>query len=142
MRKLAILSTLVLGLFPIVGTTAPTLGDKPPRWEYAELTFERVITRPGAVGQPGAAPVPPRVVIRWSTAEEEFEEKGWEEMADKLKAPPPKKEGSPATVHKLRVLNRLGAGGWEVIEHNGTDGTDGRAGRAGTATWLLKRRVP
>lgn len=139
MRYVAILSALGLGLFAIAGTAAPTLGDRPPRWEYAELTFERVITRPGALRQPGAAPVPPQVVIRWSTAEEEIEEKGWAEVADKLKAAPPKKDGLPATVHKLRVLNRLGAEGWEVIEQTGTERMDGRAG---TATWLMKRRAP
>ncbi len=120
-------------------SAAPALGDKAPTWEYAELKAERVFTRPGAGGQPGAPPVPPQVVIRWTTAEGEIEEKGWAEMADKLKAPPPKKEGLPATVHKLRVLNRLGADGWEVIDHTGTDGMEGRTG---PATWLLKRRAP
>jgi len=138
MRQLANLSALALGLCAGAGPAAPALADKPPRWEYAELKFSRVLAPPpGVVRQPGGGvPVAPQVVIRWSTAEEEVEEKGWEELADKLKAPAPKKEGSPATVHKLRVLNRLGADGWEVFEHTGTDGT------TGTATWLFKRRAP
>jgi hypothetical protein len=75
------------------------------------------------------------VTVRWATGDEEVQAETWEQLAEKLKAPAAKKEGT-ATVHKLRVFNRLGADGWEVVEHTGTDGT------VGTATWLLKRRVP
>ena len=75
------------------------------------------------------------MTIRFVTGDEEINAKSWEELADKLKAPTPKKEGTPS-VHKLRVLNRLGADGWELAEHLGTDGT------TGMATWTFKRRVP
>jgi hypothetical protein len=118
---------------------APALGDKPLRWEYAELHVQRsVAVRPLPIAPGGAAanPLPaPTVTVRWATGEEEVQAENWEQLADKLKAPAAKKEGT-ATVHKLRVFNRLGADGWEVVEHTGTDGT------VGTATWLLKRRVP
>ena len=84
---------------------------------------------------PAAAPAVATVTVRWATAEEEVQAESWEQLAEKLKAPAPKKEPTP-TVHKLRVLNRLGADGWEIAEHTGTDGT------TGTATWVFKRRVP
>jgi len=118
---------------------APALGDKPPRWEYAELHVQRsAVVRPLPLPAGGAAanPLPaPTVTVRWATGEEEVQAESWEQLAEKLKAPAAKKEGT-ATVHKLRVFNRLGADGWEVAEHTGTDGT------VGTATWLLKRRLP
>jgi hypothetical protein len=117
---------------------APALGDKPTKWEYAELNIQRatgaLLLRPV---QPGGAPAPvaPETTIRFATGDEEVTAKTWEELADKLKAPAAKKEGTP-TVHKLRVLNRLGADGWELAEHIGTDGT------IGTANWVFKRRLP
>jgi hypothetical protein len=141
MRKLAILSALVvavaLGLFAPRGPAAPALSDKPAKWEYAELKATRVmVAAPGAPQQPGGGvPAIPQVTVRWTTAEEELEEKGWDELANKLKAPAPKKDGS-VTLHKLRVLNRLGADGWEIYEHTGTDGT------TGTAAWTFRRRAP
>jgi hypothetical protein len=119
---------------------APALGDKPPRWEYAELHVQRsIVMRPAVPALPGAggaaanpAP-PPTVTVRWATGDEEVQAESWEQLAEKFKAPAAKKDGTP-TVHKLRVFNRLGADGWEVVEHTGTDGT------VGTATWLFKRR--
>jgi hypothetical protein len=134
---LALFTAAALAAGPATG--APALGDKPPRWEYAELHVQRsAVIRPLPIAPGGAAanPLPaPTVTVRWATAEEEVQAESWEQLAEKLKAPAPKKEGTP-TVHKLRVLNRLGADGWEVVEHTGTDGT------VGTATWLLKRRLP
>ena len=120
------------------GPAAPALGDKAPRWEYAELHVQRaaVVIRPlPAAGLPAPAPAAVNMTIRWSTQDEEIMAESWEQLAEKLKAPASKKEGT-ANVHKLRVLNRLGADGWEMAEHTGTDGT------AGTANWVFKRRLP
>jgi hypothetical protein len=73
-----------------------------------------------------------QTTVRWTTAEEEMEYKEWEELADKLKAPSPKKE-SPPNVHKLRVLNKLSADGWELL--------DRPAGDASMGTWTFRRQV-
>jgi len=75
------------------------------------------------------------MTIRFTTGDEEITVKSWEELADKLKAPAPKKEGTE-NVHRLRVWNRLGADGWEPAEHSGP------ASSLGTGTWVFKRRVP
>jgi hypothetical protein len=139
MHKFVFVAALAaaFGLFVPRGASAPALGDKPVKFEYAELTYTRTLVAPA--GQPGA-PLPhanPQDTIVWSTSQEEVKAKSWEELADKLKAPAAKKEVS-ATVQRLRVFDRLGADGWEVIEH-----TDKGAGFGGVAaTWALKRRVP
>ena len=73
------------------------------------------------------------MTVRWTTGEEEIEAKEWEELGDKLKAPSPKKE-SPSGVHKLRVLNKLSADGWEIL--------DRPAGDPATGVWTFRRRVP
>jgi hypothetical protein len=120
---------LALVTFVPRGTTAPALGDKPPRYEYAELTFSQVPERQqvlGGAGQQG--PGGRRGVgiggvstsIRWTTGEEEIEVQEWSDLADKLKAPAPKKE-SPPSVHKLRVLNKLSADGWEMLDRSLAD---------------------
>jgi hypothetical protein len=77
---------------------------------------------------------PARTTITWITADEEVETTGWEEMAKKLKAPAGKKKASEAS-HKLRVLNRLGADGWEVIAHRPSESF------SGAEVWLFKRKV-
>jgi hypothetical protein len=157
MRKLAVfLLVAALALFTFIspGRTAPALGDKPVRYEYAELQYARTLEGPGAQwgggnmpaqlggrgpgggGVPAFAPAQPatlKTAIRWTTAEEQVEVKEWEELADKLKAPAPKKE-SPATVHKLRVLNRLSDLGWEVMDRGLLDTSPG--------TLALLRKLP
>jgi hypothetical protein len=122
------------------GRAAPALGDKAARWEYAELHVQRPVNAirilPGGAAPAVPAPAAPaNMTIRWSTQDEEITAESWEQLADKLKAPASKKDGTP-NVHKLRVLNRLGADGWEMAEHTGTDGT------TGTANWVFKRRLP
>lgn len=116
---------------------APALGDKPVKYEYAELqsrtTVARIAVLPGAVA-PAAPAAQPTPGIRWTTGDEEITFKTWEELADKLKAPG--KKDATVTQQKLRVLNQLGAEGWEMVEHTGTDGT------TGLATWTFKRRLP
>jgi hypothetical protein len=120
------------------GSAAPALGDKPGKWEYAELHVQRTVNAIRILPAPGvapAAPAPVNLTIRWATLDEEVTAESWEQLAEKLKAPPAKKDGGP-NVHKLRVLNRLGADGWEMAEHTGTDGL------TSTANWVFKRRLP
>ena len=78
-------------------------------------------------------PAAPQTTVSWTTAEEEMSFKEWEELADKLGAALPKKE-SPATVHKLRVLNKLSALGWELLDRPHPDTLNG--------VWTFRRPVP
>src|SRR4051794_23275869 len=160
MRTLLLPSTLLV-ILAAVASAAPALGDKPPRWEYAELTYRTIPGRPGGVDADGkeVPATPSSVSIRWISGAGEVEVKGWDELADKLKAPSLKK-GSAAYL-KIQVLNFLGTDGWELVEQTGTspsspfsdapargDRGPGAADRGpgfrstATTTWLLKRRVP
>jgi hypothetical protein len=142
MRKCVFLPlvALALGMSAPRGSAAPALGDKPVRYEYAELGFARVVRGPGAGanfgGQPGGAPVPARTTIRWTTGDEEIEVAEWSELGDKLKAPAPKKD-SPESVHRLRVLNKLSADGWEML-----DRPLGESRAFSGTGWSFRRRVP
>ncbi|HJZ92928.1 MAG TPA: hypothetical protein VKE40_18785 [Gemmataceae bacterium] len=143
----AIAAVVALGLFVPRGSSAPNLGEKPVKYEYAELRYMRAFAAPPAMGGfpgggggpgfPGAAPPAPIAApgnvqnsIRWTTAQEEMVTKEWEELADKLKAPAPKKE-SPVNVHKLRVFNALSAEGWEVLDRPAGD----------AVLWVFRRQV-
>jgi hypothetical protein len=136
-------AVLAIALAPASAPAAPALGDKPVKFEYAELQFRMtvvaraaILPAPGAVppaGVAGAAAAGP--TVRWTTGDDEVIVKSWEELAEKLKVAASKKDGT-VTMQKLRVLNHLGAEGWEMVEHTGTDGT------SGLATWTFKRRVP
>lgn len=131
-------------------TTAPALGDKPPRYEYAEQTFGRVLPRQaqfgggGPGGQFGGQPAPGgrgglaqlSTPIKWTTGEEEIEVQEWSELADKLKAPAPKKD-SPQGVHKLRVLNKLSADRWEMMDQSLSD-----VRSPAIMGWSFRRRLP
>jgi len=141
MRKLftflSLAAVVALGLLVSRGPAAPALPDKPVRWEYAELTFTRVVAPlPGGGGPaprligPGAAGAPavPQTNVWWITADEEIEAVDWKGLADKLKAPAAKNDGSQ-TMHRLRVLNRLSADGWEVYDHTNVN------------NWTFRRRV-
>jgi hypothetical protein len=125
---------VTLGLTLPSNWAAPALGDKPVKWEYAELKTKRTAVPP----PPGGA-VPPgtdrvfKTTLQWSTEPEEIEGKDWKDLADKLKAPALKKEGS-TDQEKLRLLNRLGADGWELVEH--------QRATTGVENWLFKRRLP
>jgi hypothetical protein len=152
-----------LVLLVTCGPAAAAPEEKPVKYEYAELRFVRGFGPmagpgfpaaggapgfpgfPGGGGPPGfpgggAGPVPVgrpgqfgQATIQWTTGEEELAFKEWEELADRLKAAPAKKE-SPATVHKLRVLNKLSADGWEIL--------DRPAAEASSGLWTFRRRVP
>ena len=130
---------LALGFLVPGGTAAPALGDKPVRYEYAELSSVRIAAGPAVAGPPGAGNLAPagfRTAIRWTTGEEEVEVGDWSELGDRLKAPVPKKE-SPLNVHRLRVLNKLSADGWEMLDRPLGDGRS-----TGGAGWSFRRRVP
>ena|SRR5947208_783602 len=139
MRKLVVVSlvagALALGLVVPRGTTAPALTDKPARYQYAQLRYARTYVAPPANPAPGAPPAPAVAVVsvRWATADDLVEGTDWANLGDKLKAPAAKREG--ALAQTLRVLDRLGADGWEVYERS--EQTNGNF-----VTWSLKRRVP
>src|SRR5215210_5910236 len=98
-----------LGLMAGLAPAAPALGDRPARHEFAELKYERARVAAPVPAQPGAPPAGARYTIRWITADEETEATGWDDLAQRLKAPAPKKEGASPIQHKLRVLNQLSA---------------------------------
>jgi hypothetical protein len=156
MRKLvvvlAIAAAVALGLFIPRGSSAPALGEKPVKYEYAELRYTRGFVgqmgkgmagmgagggglAPGPVAAGGGGGPPQAAAVQssvhWTTAQEDVVTKEWEELADKLEAPSPKKD-SPVTVHKLRVLNALSAEGWELLD---------KASGDGNSTWSFRRQV-
>jgi hypothetical protein len=137
MRKLIALSALVAIVtlcWPTSRTSAvPVPTDKPVRWEYAELHSRNNFQ--GAFGQPGKLAPVPQTAVRWITVEEEIEATSWEDLAAKLKARGARKDADIQT-HKLRVLNQLGADGWELV------GQSSAATSSATGIWTFKRRVP
>jgi hypothetical protein len=113
---LLLVCALSLLTFAPKAATAPTLSEKPVKYEFAELTFLRAAGPwgkggGGLAGGGGPAAWGAASPIKWTTAEEEIEVEQWSDLADKLKAPAAKKE-SPPSVHKLRVLNKLSVDGW------------------------------
>ena len=106
------------------------------KWEYAEFSY---LTTPGV----------PTVKIRWTTGTQEVIADGWEEMAVKLIAI--KKKASEAG-QRIRVLNEIGAAGWELVAQQSSAPTppveglavDNGLGRQRPVTTclLFKRLVP
>jgi hypothetical protein len=145
-------------LLLLVLSTAAFADDKPLKWEYAELTYRATAARPAGKDKDGneGAAAPSGMAIRWTAGTDDLSVKGWDELAEKLKAPL-KKESSPAS-QKIQVLNALGGAGWELVSQQATTpavaaggmgGPGGAAGafgggiaRAGATTMLFKRRVP
>jgi hypothetical protein len=158
MRTLSLTALLLLAAS---SPAAPALGDKPPKWEYAELSYRTTPGRPAGVDADGnqVAAIPSTVTVRWISGAGEVEAKGWVELAEKLKALGYKKEGS-AAFQKIQFLNYLGSEGWELLEQSGGGGPIGQAvggfggrgvgpdggpvarGQSAPSTWMLKRRVP
>jgi hypothetical protein len=134
-------------LIGLTATAAPAPAAKQggEGWEYCELQSSYTITRvaPGGVGV-GAVPAPGvagrvavtrvrKTVLRYVTEAAEVEAPSWEELASKLKAPAPKAKATEA-MQKLRVLNHLGRGGWELTGHN-------RDSSSAADVWTFKRKV-
>jgi hypothetical protein len=167
MRPFLVCSALILTP-AFTANAAPALGDKPPKWEYAELTFRNLPGRPAGTDADGKEipAVPASVSIRWISGAGEIEVKGWDELATKLKAPSLKK--GTVAYQQIQILNYLGADRWELMEQQttatvnagfggraggfgGGGGAGGRGGGAGLPsvslspgprTWLFKRQVP
>src|SRR4051794_27938011 len=77
MRPLLASAALVLGL-AVPCAAAPGLPDRPPKWEYAELTYRATLDRKGGgFGGNGAETPPPTptVTVRWVSGEGEVEVK-------------------------------------------------------------------
>jgi len=162
--RITLLTAALLLALTSTAPAAPALGDKPPKWEYAELSFRNVPGRPALIDNDGneIPAVPASAQIRWINPAGEVEVKSWDELADKLKAPSLKK--GTAAYQKIQILNYLGNEGWELIEQQtlsaalaaaggfgpaggrgpGGGGIDrgGFSGPSAASTWLLKRRVP
>jgi hypothetical protein len=123
MRKVLVVAVVVaavaLGLFLPRGTSAPQVPDKAVRWEHAELSEGR---------NAGA---------RWATAKEDIAVDTMKDLADRLKAPAGIEEGS-SIHHRMRVLDRLSADGWEVVE-SPTLNLEPATGRY---VWTFRRRLP
>ena len=167
MRLLCLTALLVLAA---TAPAAPALGDRPPKWEYAELSYRASAGRAARVDEDGKEipAVPASLSIKWITPAGEVDLKSWDELLAKLKAPA-LKMGS-ANYVRLQILNYLGGEGWELVEQRTTSaaasgsafgergaglgrGREDAAGRdrgfAGavsttspSTTWLFKRRVP
>jgi len=155
MRLLSLSSLLVLVGFI---SAAPALAEKPPRWEYGELSYRTVPGRPAGVDPDGnqIAAVPSSAVVKWISGAGEVEAKSWAELAEKLKALGSKKDGS-AVFQKIQFLNHLGSEGWEIMEQGSNTTTTQTAGGFGrdpagkgfglgslssSNTWMMKRRLP
>jgi hypothetical protein len=138
MRNILTLGALALGLIAPLGPeakAAPLPGEKPVRYEYAELRWIRTyMPAPALPGRKAPLAAEPVISVRWATGEEEIETNGWEDLANRLKAPAPKKESS-SIVHKLRVLNALSAAGWELVDSPGPEPRD-------EYIWSFRRRAP
>ena len=67
--------------------------------------------------------------IHWATSKATVEADSWEGMARQLKAPAAEKDAAELT-HKLRVLDRLGEQGWELVGHDKE-----------VQIWTFKRKV-
>lgn len=133
--------------------------EKRVKWEYGELAVSRTFpARPAGKDADGndVPAVPAKTIIRWTTGAGDVSVNGWEELAEKLKAPV-KKEDS-VSFQKIKVLNVLGTDGWELVEQQtstqtapaargGLGGPSGLAGPGGPSpmpptTMLFKRRMP
>ena len=104
-------------------TAGVGLADKPGHFEHAELRCQRYMTQPSGGGANVLT-----VVVKWTTADGEIDASEWADLADKLKAPAAKKEGSP-NMHRMRVFRQLGTDGWEVVDESAT-------------RWTFRRLVP
>lgn len=145
-RYLALSLLAVVAGIGFVASQSPAVplpADKPVKWEYAELIMRSTSGRakgfaPADGAQPEQPGQPTTPAMRWVTSDEEITAKNWEELAEKLKAPAPKKEATAAS-HKLRVLNQLGADGWEMV---GQPPTSTGFSTTTAGSWMFKRRAP
>jgi len=85
----AIVVVAVLGPTSNCGLAAPALGERPVKWEYAELRYghTRVPLPAGAPGGGLGGGGEYKFSIRWCTESDEIEGTKWEDLAGKLKVP-------------------------------------------------------
>jgi hypothetical protein len=126
------------------GTAAPAPAPRVAgQWEYCEIQYStRIIANPapavvnpgrGRMGKGGGPGARRQMVMVWVSGEEEVEGNGWEDLASKLKVPAGKRN-LPASAHKIRVFNHLGADGWELVASQQDPST-------GWPAWTFKRRA-
>jgi hypothetical protein len=124
MRKVLVVAlvagALGLGLAVSRGTSAPPSAEQSVRWEHAEL-IESVFGH-----------------TTWVTAKDEIEAEHMKDLADRLNAPLGKEEGSSAH-HRMRVMDKLSADGWEVVEYPTLNRKDPVGG---SYIWSFRRRLP
>ena len=108
MRTLSLTALLLL-------TASAAAQDRPAKWEYAELQYRNVPGRPPGEGQgrQRGARHPAGRHDPWSgPGAGDVSAKGWDELAESLKAPAAKQDS--ASAQRVRALNALGrrAGNW------------------------------
>jgi hypothetical protein len=74
------------------------------------------------------------MVTRWVTSEAEMDAENWQELAKKMKVALGKKKLSEA-MYKMKVLNHLGANGWELV------GFEPQDNNPNLSQWLFKRKI-
>jgi hypothetical protein len=160
MRTLSLPAVLLLA--PL-SPAAPALGEKPVKYEYAELRYVRTAQIdpaqagpgrkreagqggaggfPGGAGgqggaggafQPGGQALVTKTTVRWTTGDDEVEAEDWSDLAKKLKVGEPKRQGTPS-MYKLRLLNHLSAEGWEQVPSPIMESS-------GANVWQFRRKV-
>ena len=75
-----ILSLTAVLLAATLSSAAPALAEKPPRWEYAEVSFRSLPARPKTVDADGneVPAVPASMSIKWVSGTGEMTVKSWE----------------------------------------------------------------
>jgi hypothetical protein len=99
MKKPVVLAAVALAFAASAVADGPEPAKKVEKWEYAKLHFRAGKTQGYA---------------KWVTSRTSTEAKDWEGLAAKLKAPAAVKDATEET-HQLRVLDALGAQGWELV---------------------------
>ncbi len=149
MKSLFLSAALLLAC--VTAVPAAPLPETPDRWEYCEIDFKFVPAvrhrsvpmipapapgAPAAPAAPAAAPVPglappPVESVHLITGKEEVEAPNWEGLANSLKAAESK---GTEVAQRLRVFNKLGSEGWEMVEYH-------RDTLTSTDSWVFRRKV-
>jgi len=139
-RRWAVMAALISATLVAAADPEPEPGVRPEgRWQYAELHQRET---PARMMDDGSV-IEGKVITTWSTSAAKVSGDGWEDMAKKLKAPAPAKAAE--VNHKLRVMDQLGAQGWELVSVElpapRTAAVRGAASARPSTTWLFKRKL-
>jgi hypothetical protein len=127
---------LVVLVFLASGEAAPVPVVRGDKWEYCEIQYSYTPARSGAPKGGGARVVrPAQTTILWITGTEETEATGWEDMAQKMKAPAGRQNASESA-QRMRVLNHMGSQGWELVTT-----TRDSSSYISPQTWIFKRKA-